>query len=90
MAIEFLREDSFIPPIWLRETRTQMMIHTVSTLAEARHYLVERFRGERNGVYQHTLCTIERAIAGTIDTATAREVFRSFAEDAGILECKAA
>jgi hypothetical protein len=44
-----------------------------STFAEARHYLVERFRGERNGVYQHTLWTIDRAIAQTIDTAMARE-----------------
>jgi hypothetical protein len=86
-----MREDNFTPPIWLRETGTQMMIHSVSTLAEGRHYLVERFRGERNGVYQHTLWTIERAIAGTIDTATAREAFKSFAENAGILsERKAA
>ena len=80
-----MREDIFIPPIWLRETRTQMMIHSVGTLAEARQYLVERFGGERNGVYQYSLWTIDRAIAGTIDTAAAREAFRSFAEDAGIL-----
>jgi hypothetical protein len=86
-----MREDSFIPPVWLRETETQMMMHSVSTLAEARHYLVDRFRGERNGIYQHTLWTIDRAIARTIDAATAPEAFRSFAEDAGILsERKAA
>jgi hypothetical protein len=79
-----MRDDTFIPPIWLRESGTAMMVRSIGSLAAAQLAL-EEFEGHRGGVWHHAKWVVERAIAGKITTDMAREAFHNFAESEGIL-----